>query len=155
MLAARSADYLAQVASEITAEGGRALGVPTNLVDEQSVAALVATTLERFGRLDVLVNNAFRMDRGQPFAAVDLASWRKVYDVNVWGALGLTQACVPALDTSTSVRPATWNILRAIASASGLRQVLPLQTKRMFMYAPLDKGVKKSRVGDANTSLGA
>jgi NAD(P)-dependent dehydrogenase (short-subunit alcohol dehydrogenase family) len=97
VLAARSGDYLTQVEAEITAAGGRALAVPTNLVDGESVRALVATTVERFGRLDVLVNNAFRMDRGQPFDEVDLTYWRKVYDVNVWGALDLTQACIPHL----------------------------------------------------------
>ena len=82
---------------EIEEDGGRALAVPTNLVDPEQVAALVARTVDEFGRLDILVNNAFRMDRGQPFETVDLTYWRKVYEVNVWGALGLTQACVPHL----------------------------------------------------------
>ena len=45
----------------------------------------------------MLVNNAFRMDTFQPFDAVDLVKWRKIFEVNVWGALGLTQACLPHL----------------------------------------------------------
>jgi NAD(P)-dependent dehydrogenase (short-subunit alcohol dehydrogenase family) len=97
VLAARSADYLEQVQHEIEAAGGRALAVPTNLVNDDQVTALVSRTIDTFGRLDVLVNNAFRMDRGEPFESVDLTYWKKVYDVNVWGALGLTQACVPHL----------------------------------------------------------
>ena len=97
VLAARSADYLEQVQKEIAQDGGRALAVPTNLVDPDQVAALVARTVDEFGRLDILVNNAFRMDRGEPFETVDLTYWKKVYEVNVWGALGLTQACVPHL----------------------------------------------------------
>ena len=97
VLAARSADYLEQVQKEIAQHGGRALAVPTNLVDPDQVAALVARTVDEFGRLDILVNNAFRMDRGEPFETVDLTYWKKVYEVNVWGALGLTQACVPHL----------------------------------------------------------
>jgi NAD(P)-dependent dehydrogenase (short-subunit alcohol dehydrogenase family) len=97
VLAARSADYLEQVQKEIEQDGGRALAVPTNLVDADQVAALVARTVDDFGRLDILVNNAFRMDRGEPFETVDLTHWKKVYEVNVWGALGLTQACVPHL----------------------------------------------------------
>lgn len=97
VLAARSADYLAQVAGEIEAAGGRAVVVPTNLVDPEQVQALVDRTLQIAGRLDGLVNNAFRMDVFQPFEAVDLAKWRKIFDVNVWGTLGLTQVCIPHL----------------------------------------------------------
>ncbi len=97
VLAARSADYLETVRGEITANGGRALAVPTNLVDRATVDELVRRTLGEYGRIDVVVNNAFRMDPYAPFEQVDLAKWRKVYDVNVWGSLSLTQACIPAL----------------------------------------------------------
>src|SRR5690348_16823188 len=97
VLAARNADYLAQVETEITGAGGRALAVPTNLVKAEEVQALVDTTVDRFGRLDGLVNNAFRMDSFEPFESVDLTKWRKIFDVNVWGALGLTQLCIPHL----------------------------------------------------------
>jgi NAD(P)-dependent dehydrogenase (short-subunit alcohol dehydrogenase family) len=104
VLAARNADYLAQVKGEIEAGGGQALAVPTNLVDPEQVAALVAHTLDTYGQLDVLVNNAFRMDTFQPFDEVDLTKWRKIFEVNVWGALGLTQACLPALTDSAAQR---------------------------------------------------
>jgi NAD(P)-dependent dehydrogenase (short-subunit alcohol dehydrogenase family) len=97
VLAARNAEYLAQVQAEIEGAGGRALAVPTNLVAEDQVQALVARTMDTFGRLDGLVNNAFRMDTFQPFEQVDLGMWRKIFEVNVWGTLALTQACVPHL----------------------------------------------------------
>jgi NAD(P)-dependent dehydrogenase (short-subunit alcohol dehydrogenase family) len=97
VLAARNADYLAQVQGEIEHAGGRAFAIPTNLVDAEQVAALVERTVDTFGRLDGLVNNAFRMDTFEPFEAVDLTRWRKIFEVNVWGALSLTQACVPHL----------------------------------------------------------
>ena len=79
-------------------DGGRALAVPTNLVDAEQVAALVdAHGRRRTAASTCLVNNAFRMDTFQPFEAVDLVKWRKIFEVNVWGALGLTQACLPHL----------------------------------------------------------
>ena len=104
VLAARSADYLESVRAEIESAGGRAIAVPTNLVDREQVDALVARAVDELGHVDVLVNNAFRMDPYQPFDQVDLVKWRKVYDVNVWGALGLTQACIPALKESAAQR---------------------------------------------------
>jgi NAD(P)-dependent dehydrogenase (short-subunit alcohol dehydrogenase family) len=97
VLAARSADYLDSMAAEIAAAGGRALAVPTNITDRAQCDALIARTVDTFGRLDVLVNNAFRSSLFQSFEHADLAKWRKIYDVNVWGALELTQAAVPAL----------------------------------------------------------
>ena len=97
VLAARNAEYLATVQTEIEAAGGKAIAIPTNLVDEEQRAALVARTVDELGRLDVLVNNAFRMDTFQPFDEVDLTKWRKIFEVNVWGSLGLTQACLPHL----------------------------------------------------------
>jgi NAD(P)-dependent dehydrogenase (short-subunit alcohol dehydrogenase family) len=104
VLAARNADYLAQVEGEIKGAGGRAIAVPTNLVDPEQVSALVSRTIDECGQLDVLVNNAFRMDTFQPFEAVDLGKWRKIFEVNVWGALGLTQACLPSLKDAAAQR---------------------------------------------------
>jgi len=72
VLAARNGDYLNQVQKEIEADGGRALALPTNLVDADQVRALVDGTVDAFGRLDGLVNNAFRMDTFEPFEAVEL-----------------------------------------------------------------------------------
>lgn len=97
VLAARNAEYLDKVKAEIESTGGRALAIPTNLVAPEQVAALVERTANELGRIDILVNNAFRMDTFEPFEAVDLTKWRKIFEVNVWGALGLTQACIPHL----------------------------------------------------------
>jgi len=97
VLAARNAEYLGQVREEIEKAGGKALAVPTNLVVPEQVQGLVDRTIDTYGRIDGLVNNAFRMDVFQPFDQVDLAKWRKIFDVNVWGSLAVTQACVPHL----------------------------------------------------------
>ena len=97
VLSARTESYLQEVAREIEEAGGRAIPVPTNIVDEEQCRRLVDTAVAELGGVDVLVNSAFRMDPMQPFDAVDLSLWRKVFDVNVFGSLQLTQAAVPAL----------------------------------------------------------
>jgi NAD(P)-dependent dehydrogenase (short-subunit alcohol dehydrogenase family) len=104
VLAARNADYLTLVQTEIETAGGRAMAVPTNLVEPEQVQALVDRTIDTYGRIDGLVNNAFRMDVFQPFDQVDLAKWRKIFDVNVWGSLAITQACVPHLKKAAADR---------------------------------------------------
>jgi NAD(P)-dependent dehydrogenase (short-subunit alcohol dehydrogenase family) len=104
VLAARNAEYLAHLQAEIHGAGGHAISVPTNLVESDQIAGLVTRTLDECGQLDILVNNAFRMDVMQPFETVDLVKWRKIFEVNVWGALGLTQACLPHLKDAAARR---------------------------------------------------
>ncbi len=82
VLAARTAADLEAVAAEIQALGRSALPVPTDVTDEAQVKALVAATLDRFGRVDILVNNAgagaFRPIYGTP-----LKTWNWLMDVNL------------------------------------------------------------------------
>lgn len=96
-LAARTEERVQSVAGEIEAMGGRAIPLATNIVDADDCTRAVAKTVDAFGGLDILVNSAFRGDGGASFADADLAKWRKVFEVNVWGSLQLTQAAVPAL----------------------------------------------------------
>ncbi len=75
------------VAGEIEAAGGEALAVQTDVTDPAAVKAAVAATLDRFGRIDVLINNAaiFVTLGRQPFWEIDLDEWRAVMDVNITG----------------------------------------------------------------------
>jgi NAD(P)-dependent dehydrogenase (short-subunit alcohol dehydrogenase family) len=94
VLGARTESYLEEVAADITAMGRRALAVPTNITKPDECARIVDRTVETFGRLDCLVNCAFRPDVFQPFEQVDLGLWRKIYEVNVFGTLQLTQRAI-------------------------------------------------------------
>lgn len=97
VLAARRQQVLRSVAQEVEALGRRALVVPTDLTDPDHCRRLVARTVEEMGALDVLVANAYKEDVFEPFATVDLATWRGLMDVNLWGPLQLAQAAVPAM----------------------------------------------------------
>lgn len=96
-LVARTESRLEEVAKEIQAAGGRAVVIPGNIAKPEDCARVAETAIATFGGIDILVNSAFRGDRSEPFDTADLTLWRKVFDVNLWGALQLTQACVPAL----------------------------------------------------------
>jgi NAD(P)-dependent dehydrogenase (short-subunit alcohol dehydrogenase family) len=95
VLAARRQPHLDEVLGEVTALGARAIAVPTNIVDPDAGPQLMEAAAEAFGGVDVLVNNAFRPDVFQSFEEVDLAIWRKIMDVNVFGTLQMTRAALP------------------------------------------------------------
>jgi NAD(P)-dependent dehydrogenase (short-subunit alcohol dehydrogenase family) len=78
---------------------GRALGVRTDVSDAASVRAMVETALARFGRIDVLVNNAavFATLKPQPFDEIPEAEWDRVMAVNVKGVWNCARAVVPAM----------------------------------------------------------
>jgi len=97
VLAARTESRLAEVQGRIEDLGGRAHPVVTDITDPDQCERLVRAAVDTFGGLDVLVHNAAAPDVGQPFATVDLDDWRRVMDVNLFGALHLTHAAIPSL----------------------------------------------------------
>ena len=90
VLAARREDRLNTLAAEL---GEGALAAPADVTDPAACAALVARTVERFGSLDVLVNNAGLGLYGS-IPEGDPEDWRKMFDVNVLGVLYTTRAAV-------------------------------------------------------------
>ncbi len=90
VLAARREDRLTALAAEL---GEGALVAPTDVSDPAACAALVARTLERFGSLDILINNAGLGLYGS-IAEGDPEDWREMFDVNVLGVLYTTRAAV-------------------------------------------------------------
>jgi len=97
VLAARTESTLHAVRDAVDAVGGRAHPVVTDLTDPAQCDRLARTTADTFGRLDVVVHNAAAPDPGEPFATVDLDAWRRLMDVNLFGALQLTASVLPLL----------------------------------------------------------
>ncbi len=87
-LAGRRADALDAVAKEI---GGEALAVPTDVTNADEVATLFAQVRERFGRLDLLFNNAGTGAPAIPLEDLTVAEWKKVVDTNLTGPFLCTQ----------------------------------------------------------------
>ncbi|MCH2210916.1 MAG: SDR family oxidoreductase [Fuerstiella sp.] len=82
--------------NEILESGGQSIFIKTDVADEVCVAAMVAQTLEAFGRVDSLVNNA-GIDLEGPTTSFSQENWKRVIDVNLGGTFLCSRACLPAL----------------------------------------------------------
>jgi NAD(P)-dependent dehydrogenase (short-subunit alcohol dehydrogenase family) len=96
MIAARSAEPLAAVAREIAEAGGHAEILALDLSDAASAGRLVDAAIDRFGRIDIVVNNAGGSVRGE-FLDLSDSDWIGAYDLKLFGAMRLSRAAWPHL----------------------------------------------------------
>jgi NAD(P)-dependent dehydrogenase (short-subunit alcohol dehydrogenase family) len=94
---ARRQRHVDAVVDEVTAEGGRAVGVPTDVTDPAGCAALARAAAEAWGGVDILVNNAAHGGTSSRLAGADPATLRPALDVNLLGTLTMTNAVLPFL----------------------------------------------------------
>jgi NAD(P)-dependent dehydrogenase (short-subunit alcohol dehydrogenase family) len=99
-IAARTAGYLDEVAAELESLGAQALAAPTDTGDVAQCRALVERTVERFGRLDVVVSSAAKGAPNHTIMNADLADWQTAWEVNVLGPLELARTAVPHLSAA-------------------------------------------------------
>lgn len=131
VLAARKLEPLEEVAAEIRAAGGEALAHACHTGKEDQIAALVAASVERFGQVDVLVNNAATNPYFGPMMNIEDAAWDKTFEVNLKGYFAMTRAVVRHIQK----RKGTGSIVN-VASVAGF-MAMPLQG----VYAMTKAGV--------------
>ena len=95
VLASRKQEGLDAVAAAIAANGGQALAVAAHTGEQAAVERLVAQAVERFGGVDILVNNAATNPHFGPILSADESLWDKTLDVNVKGYFRMAKACTP------------------------------------------------------------
>jgi NAD(P)-dependent dehydrogenase (short-subunit alcohol dehydrogenase family) len=100
VLAARTAERLDDVAKQITDTGRRAVAISTDITDDDQVKNLVDSTLAAYGKVDVLINNAFRVPSMKPLAGTTFQHIRDAIELTALGALRLIQGFTPALAES-------------------------------------------------------
>jgi NAD(P)-dependent dehydrogenase (short-subunit alcohol dehydrogenase family) len=105
------ADALERLRQELATAGHDVLALPCDVTDEPACATAIATVVARFGRIDVVINNAGISHRS-PFEATATTVLRRVMEVNLFGAIHLTRPCLPALRQSRG-------LIVAISSVAG------------------------------------
>lgn len=116
VLGARRVDRLEALVARITKSGGTAVAVPTDVVKRGDVENFVKVALERFGRLDVMVNNA-GIAPISPFDELRVEDWDNMIDVNVKGVLYGIAAALPVFRKQESGHFVT------VCSVAGLKIV--------------------------------
>jgi NADP-dependent 3-hydroxy acid dehydrogenase YdfG len=96
VVVARRKDRLDSLVSEIEAAGGTALAVEADITDRDQADRAVQSAVDRFGRLDILINNAGLMLLG-PVVGADVAEWERMIAVNQTGLLYVTHGALPHL----------------------------------------------------------
>ena len=99
VIASRKPEACAATVTAIEEAGGEALAIPTHMGELDQLKALADQTLEHFGAIDILVNNAANA-LAQPFREMTPGAWEKSFAVNLRGPVFLTQYCLPGLDAS-------------------------------------------------------
>ena len=94
VLGARRVDRLLSLADELTGRGGKALPVQTDVTQYGEVKRLVDTAVQRFGRIDVMINNAGLMPQA-PLERLNIEDWNRTIDVNIKGVLYGIAAALP------------------------------------------------------------
>ena len=131
VLASRKIEPLAEIAAEIEAAGGEALAHACHTGKTDQIEALVAAAVERFGKVDVLVNNAATNPYFGPMMNIDDGAWDKTFEVNLKGYFEMTRAVVRHIQK----RKGQGSIVN-IASVAGF-MAMPLQG----VYAMTKAGV--------------
>ncbi|MGY1836522.1 SDR family oxidoreductase [Blastococcus sp. SYSU DS0510] len=101
-VAGRRREPLDEVVRAVTSAGGTAFAAPVDVADPEAVPAVVDAVVERWGRVDLLVNNAGLNVPQRELASVSAADWTTVVQVNLTGTFLVTQAVLPVMRSQQS-----------------------------------------------------
>jgi 3-oxoacyl-[acyl-carrier protein] reductase len=97
-ICARGADRLNETAGELSAKGAEVLAVPADATDAEALERFVGATVERFGRVDILVNNVGGGGQDQFMDTTD-ADWQAALDLTLWPSIRASRLVVPHMQS--------------------------------------------------------
>lgn len=129
-ICARRADLLEQAAGDMRKAGAEVLTVPADMSQPADVERFISTVIKRFGRIDVLVNNAGTSARGK-FLEVDDATWSADLELKVFGAIRCSRLAIPYMKKqgggriinitiSSAKQPGAESMPTSVSRAAGL-----------------------------------
>jgi NADP-dependent 3-hydroxy acid dehydrogenase YdfG len=143
VLAARRTDRLDKLVAEIREAGGEAIAVATDVAKRADLERLAAATVEAFGRIDVLVNNAGVMPLS-PLERLKVDEWDRTIDVNIKGVLYGIAAVLPRMKAQGAGH------IVNIASIAGLKVFTPIGTvysATKFAVRAISEGLRVETAG--------
>ncbi len=96
VLVARSVDKLKAVTQSVTAVGGTAIAIPTDMRDQTAVKAMVDAAHKHFGQVDILINNAGQSVYA-PIEHINAEQYQQIIELNMFGVLYAMQAVIPIM----------------------------------------------------------
>ncbi len=132
-----------ETVAAIESTGGRVLAVRVDVADAESVQAMADAALERFGRIDGLVNNAayFREVKLTPFEELDPVQWDRIFAVNVKGVWQCCKAVMPAMRKQGSGSIVNISSVVAVAGQPGYLHYVATKGAVLSMTKGLAKEV--------------
>jgi NAD(P)-dependent dehydrogenase (short-subunit alcohol dehydrogenase family) len=159
VVASRKPDACDRAAAHLRQLGGQAIGVPTQLGNLDDLGALVQRTVDEFGGMDVLVNNAAN-PLAQPMGQITPEAWDKSYAVNLRGPLFLVQQALPHLKESphaavlNMVSTGAFNFAPMVALYAGGKAALMSYTRSMAAeFVPFGIRVNALAPGPVDTDM--
>jgi len=148
-------------AEAINRTGGRALAMAVDVRSEPEVSACVAKTVERFGTVDVLFNNAGTGIGAQPFFDLDDAVWEQSWQINVMGMVRFCRAVIPIMQDQrggsiiNNASVAALRVWREFAAYSASKSAVVALTKALALDFGGD-GIRVNAVcpGEIDTQMG-
>jgi NADP-dependent 3-hydroxy acid dehydrogenase YdfG len=140
VLAARRADELDAQVQAINAAGGEAIAIPTDMRDSANLTRLVNRTLEEFGQVDVLVNNA-GANWSRPLATSSPEEVVRLLEVNLLGAMLLTRAVLPQMLERRH------GAIISVGSLSGRVAMEPLYSATKYGLRGFSLGLRRQLAG--------
>ncbi|MCY7352481.1 MAG: SDR family NAD(P)-dependent oxidoreductase [Cytophagaceae bacterium] len=142
-ICARSTDQLETALHQLTALGAEVMALPCDVANQTDVEQLVERILTRFGRIDVLINNASVIQLG-PFDNTTLQDYHEAMDINFFGSLHTIMAVVPQMRERKEGRIVN---ISSVGGKVGLPHLLPYSASK-YAIGGFSKGLRSELAKD-------